>query len=60
MPLDFEKVQSECSAELRDMPLKPQYGPLIYRKQSKEVGVMSLGAYCETDPDSEHLTAGLV
>ena len=29
-------------------------------EQSKEVEVMSLGAYCETDSDSEHLTAGLV
>ncbi|MEW8546336.1 MAG: RNase H-like domain-containing protein, partial [Candidatus Thiodiazotropha sp.] len=59
MPLDFENVQGEYTAELPRDAIETTMRAVDIQEQSGEVGVMSLGACLETDSDSEHFTAGV-
>ena len=59
MPLDFEKVQGEYTAELPRDAIETTIRAIDIQEQFGEVGVMSLGAYLDTDSDSDHSAAGV-
>ena len=55
MPLNFEEVMGEYSAELPRDAIETTIRAVGVQDQSGEIGVMSLGANLKTNPDFEHL-----